>query len=215
MEAATIKAAAREAFGKKATARLRQTGMLPAIIYGHKQEPEAVALAVHDVEIAIAHGARLWKVDFGAKQTQYLVKDVQYDHLGTAPIHVDLSRVRLDERVHVKVPIELRGTPAGAHEGGVLDQMMFDLEVECVVTEIPDKIRLMVDHLHLGQALHVKDLSLPDAVRAVGHADEIVCMVRAQTAAAEEAVTPEVETEGAAEPELIRRKEETEEPGGE
>lgn len=215
MEAATIKAAAREAFGKKATARLRQSGMLPAIIYGHKLEPEAVALAVHDVQLAIGHGAHLWKVEIGGKQTQYLLKDVQYDHLGTAPIHVDLSRVRLDERVQVKVPIELRGTPAGTHEGGVLDQMMFDLDVECVVTEIPDKIRLMVDHLHLGQSLHVKEVSLPTGVNAVGHADEIICMVRAQTAAAEEAVTPAAETEGAAEPELIRRKEETEEAGGE
>jgi large subunit ribosomal protein L25 len=215
MEAATIKASARRTFGTKATARLRQTGMLPAIIYGHKETPEAVALAVHDVELALARGAHLWKVEIGGKQTQYLLKDVQFDHLGTAPIHVDLSRVRLDERVKVKVPIELRGTPAGTHEGGVLDQMMFDLEVECLVTEIPDKIRLMVDHLHLGKAMHTKEVQLPDGVRALGHADEIICMVRAQTAAAEEAVTPAAETEGAAEPELIRRKEETEEPGGE
>lgn len=214
MQAATVRAEARNAFGRRAMSRLRDTGMLPAIIYGHKLEPEAVALAAHDVELALAHGAHLWKVDIGGQETQYLLKDVQYDHLGTNPIHVDLARVNLDERVHVKVPLEIRGTPAGTHEGGVLDQMMIDVDVECVVTEIPDEIRVNVDHLHLGQALHVKELSLPSGVKALGHAEDIVCIVRAQTAAALEGAEEEAEAEGSAEPELIRRKEEEEESGG-
>lgn len=215
MEAANISAANRSAFGKKATAQLRETGMLPAIIYGHKEEPEAVSLAAHDVELALEHGAHLWKINVDGQETQYLLKDVQYDHLGTSAIHVDLARVSLDERVHVKVPLEIRGTPAGTHEGGVLDQMMIDLDVECLVTEIPDEIRVNVDHLHLGQAIHVQELKLPEGVTALGHAEDIVCMVRAQTAAAAGGeAEEEAEGEGSAEPELIRRKDEEEESGG-
>jgi len=204
MESTTIKAAAREARGKKAAAKLRATGMLPGIIYGHKEEPRAVALPAHDVELAVTHGVHLLRVELDGRSEQYLLKEVQYDHLGAELIHVDLARVSLDERVRVKVPVELKGTPKGVHEGGILDQMIVDLDVECLVTQIPDQIRVVVNDLGVGQAVHLKDLEPPPGVRALGNPEEIVCMVRMlATAAAAEA--PAAEAEAAAEPEVIGR----------
>lgn len=204
MEAVTITATPREGRGRKASARLRAAGMLPAIIYGHKEDPEAVSVPAHDIELALAHGAHLVNVELNGKKSQYLLKDVQYDHLGAKPIHLDLARVSLDERVHVKVPVELKGTPKGVHEGGVLDQVIIDLDVECLVTQIPDVVRLIVSDLQVGQALHINDLQLPAGVEALGNPDDVVCVVRVLAAAAAEAEAA-AEEQAAAEPELISR----------
>lgn len=209
MEAANLKAMPRNEFGKKAMRRLRATGMLPGIIYGHKETPEAITLSAHDLDTAITHGAHLVGLEMGGKTTQYLLKDIQFDHLGTTPIHVDLARVDLDERVEVKVPIVLRGEPKGVHEGGTLDQQLIDLNIECVVTQIPGEIRIMVDHLGLGEAVHVKEVKLPEGVLAQHEPDEVVCVVRAAMGAEEEAA--EEGEEGSAEPEVISRGKETSE----
>ena len=94
------------------------------------------------------------------------MKEVQYDHLGIEVIHVDFARVSLDEKVEVTVPLELKGTPKGEAEGGVLSQIMNELEVECLVTDIPDVIRVNVSEMKLDDVLHIKDLKLPAGVVA-------------------------------------------------
>ncbi|MEK7730917.1 MAG: 50S ribosomal protein L25, partial [Planctomycetota bacterium] len=152
----TIKAEPRETSGTRISRALRAAGRLPAVIYGHGEAPESVSLAHHEVEVALAHGARTLQVDLNGAVKPYLIKQVQYDHLGTNLIHLDLSRVDLHERVKVRVGIELRGVPKGIHEGGVLDQQMAQIEVECVVTEIPDTFHPLVTHLDLGDSLLVK-----------------------------------------------------------
>ena len=81
------------------------------------------------------------------KSENVLVKEVQYDHLGLEVIHVDFSRVDLTERVQVTIPLELKGTPKGEADGGVLQQGVVELKIECVVTEIPDAIRLNVSDM--------------------------------------------------------------------
>jgi large subunit ribosomal protein L25 len=131
-----------------------------------------------------------------------LVKEVQYDHLGAEVIHVDFARVSLDEKVKVTVRIELKGTPKGEADGGVLQQVLPTLEIECLVTEIPDAIRHIVTELALNEVLHVRDLKLPPGVRAIQDPDLIVATVREIV---EAAATEPAEGE-AAEPELIGRK---------
>ncbi len=129
-----------------------------------------------------------------------LVKEVQYDHLGIEVLHVDFARVDLNESVKITVPLELKGTPKGEADGGVLQQLLADLEIECLVTDIPDMIRHNVSDLGLNAILHVKDLTLPPNVKALHDGDLIVATVKEIV---EQAATAADDT---AEPEVIGRK---------
>jgi len=208
MEITQLPAEKRESLGTKVSRRLRKEGKMPAIIYGHGQAPESVAVPVRDLRTVLEDGAHLVELKIDGAAQQCLIKDVQFDHLGILPVHADFTRVDLNERVKVRVPLEFRGTPIGVNEGGLLDHDMVDIEIECLVTEIPDSIRVNVANLKLGQSLHVKELELPGSVKAISPAEQIVASVRAK--AAEVEVTAPTE-EGAAQPEIIGRKEKVEE----
>jgi large subunit ribosomal protein L25 len=133
---------------------------------------------------------------------------VQYDHLGLEVIHVDFARVSLDEKVEVTVPVELKGEPKGEKDGGVLQQIINELEVECLVTDIPDRIVHNVSEMALDDVLHIKDLQLPSGVRVLQDGELIVAQVREIK---EEEVAPAA-VEGEAEPEVIGKKAEEEAP---
>ena len=214
MEMTALKAELRKAVGTHAARAARAAGVLPAIMYGHGETPEAVSLAFHEVEVALAHGARTLKVDLNGTTQQYLIKAVQYDHLSTTPIHLDLARVNVDERVRLRVGIELRGVPKGVSEGGVLEQHMADIEVECLVLEIPGTFHPFVSHLGLGQSLLVKDLVLPAGVVSLADPEDRIASVRELMEAPAAPATEVVEGE-AAEPERIGRVRKDEEAGEE
>jgi large subunit ribosomal protein L25 len=211
MELITLKGEVRKSRGTRSARSLRSEGKLPAVIYGHGRPPESVALSHHDVIVALGRGVRMLQVDVDGQAHPYLIKEVQYDHLGSTPIHLDLARVKLDERVRVRIGIELRGVPKGLSEGGVLEQYMGEVEVECLAAAIPDTLHPLVNELALGQALLVKDLQLPPGVVAVSGPDDRVAAVRLLAVAPEAVVAAPVEGE-VAEPERIGRvrKEETE-----
>jgi large subunit ribosomal protein L25 len=212
MEAMTIKAEPRATSGTRTARALRAVGRLPAVIYGHGEPPETVSLGHHEVEVALAHGARTLQVDLNGAVKPYLIKAVQYDHLATNLVHLDLARVDLHERVRVRVGIELRGVPKGIHDGGILDQQMAQIEVECLVTEIPDTLHPVVTHLALGDSLLVKDLPLPPGVTALADANERIATVRLLAAEVVAPVAPVEGAEAVAEPERIGRiKKEVEE----
>jgi len=185
---------------------MRAGGRLPAVIYGHGEAPESVSLAHHEVEVALAHGARTLQVDLNGAVKPYLIKEAQYDHLATNLVHLDLARVDLHERVKVRVGIEPRGIAKGIHEGGILDQQMAQIEVECVVTEIPGTFHPLVTHLALGDSLLVKDLELPPGVVALADPNERIATVRLLAAEVVAPVAPiEGEAAATAEPERIGR----------
>ena len=198
MEQTTLKATRRDALGKKPARRERAAGQIPAVVYGHGEAPESISLNAHDALLELQHGARVLEVELGGKRAQLLVKDVQYDHLGTHPIHLDLMRVDLTEKVRIKIGIELRGTPAGIAAGGVLENPTAEVEVECVVTQIPDAIPASVKHLNIGDVLLAKDLQLPPGVVLITDPDERIAAVRvlaeeaAPAATGEEPIQPEV-----------------------
>ena len=209
MELAQLTAESRKAAGSRAAARLRKEGKLPGIVYGHKEKPQAVVLALHDLELALHRGAHLLELNLDGVAQHVLIKEVQYDHLGTTPIHVDLARVSMDERVKVKVSVELRGTAKGIKEGGILDLTLADIEVQCAVASIPETLRVDVSELGIGESLHVRDLKLPDGVEAMDAPELVVCTVRVPIAV--EGVEAVEEGEGtAAQPEVIGRKEKEE-----
>ena len=216
MEAKTVKAEPRTELGTRPARRIRESGKLPAIIYGHGGAPEAITLERHEIELSLAHGARTLHVELSGETKQYLIKDVQYDHLSATVIHLDLTRVSLDERVQVQVGIELRGTPKGVSEGGILDQMLGGIEVECLVTDIPDTLHPLVTDMHVGDVLLVKDLPLPPGVKALADPKDRVAMVRESAVVVEEEEEEEVtgEEETSAQPEVIGRARKEEEEGG-
>lgn len=207
MKQSEFKGTPRTIWGKKATRALRKTGQLPVIIYGHGEAPESISLDQHEIELALTGGARTLTVDHSGQTTQYLIKAVQYDYLDSTPIHIDLARVKLDERVTVKINIELRGVPKGISSGGVLDQLLTEIELECLVTEIPEILHPLVSELDLGDSLYVKDLELPEGVKVLTDPEERVATI---TTIAEEIEDEESTAEGEAdateaEPERIGR----------
>lgn len=202
MESKTLKAEQRSTTGTKAARSLRESGLLPGIIYGHGEEPVTFSVDRHEFEVEMLHGRRLLSLDIQGKEESFLVKEVQYDHLGIDPIHLDLTRVDLNETIRVHVSITLRGTPKGAHEGGVLDHLTNEIEVECLASNIPDEIRAHVAELEVGESLTVAALEMPEGVKALADPEKVVATVRV---VAEEAPSEEVEEEKSAEPEIITK----------
>src|SRR3954469_6329165 len=195
-----ISAKAREEKGSRANKRLRSTGFIPGVIYGHKEAVVSITLPKKELVGHLDHGVHVFDLATDGKNEKVLVKEVQYDHLGLEVLHVDFARVSLDEKVEVTIPIELKGEPAGEKEGGVLQQILNQLEVECLVTDIPDAIRVSVTDMKLDDVLHFSDLKLPPGVRPLQDAEQIVAQVRAIV---EEAPAEAAVAEGAAEPEVI------------
>src|SRR5439155_11337521 len=127
--------------GSRANKRLRDAGFVPGVIYGHKEAVVPVTLPKKELVNQINSGAHLFDVSVDGKSEKVLVKEVQYDHLGIEVLHIDFARVSLDEKVTLTIPLELKGEPKGEADGGVLTQVISELEIECLVTDIPDVIR--------------------------------------------------------------------------
>src|SRR4051812_13435967 len=156
----------REQLGSRANKRLRNTGFIPGVIYGHKEAVVPVTLPKKEVENHLNHGAHVFDLALDGKSEKVLVKEVQYDHLGIDVIHVDFARVSLDERVEVTVAIEFKGEPKNDGETpGVVTQVLNELELECLVTEIPDVIRVNIADMKLDDQIAIKDLKLPAGVK--------------------------------------------------
>ena len=198
---ALLKATVRTTTGTHKARAMRAKKQIPGIIYGHGETPEPITLDQREVQVAVSHGERLMEIDLEGKTQNALVKAVQYDPFGNDVIHIDLARVNLDERVEVTVPVHLRGTPAGAIEGGVLQQTIAQVSIECMVRAIPEDIRVTVDHMKVGDKLLVKDLPLPEGAKFLTDPEFLVASV---TIIAEEVV--EVTEEAVATPEVIGAK---------
>ncbi len=203
VQSAQVAAKARTELGSRANKRLRDAGFVPGVIYGHKEAVIPVTLPKKELTGHLGRGAHLFDLALDdGKSQKVLVKEVQFDHLGMEVIHVDFARVSLDEKVELTIPLELKGTPKGEEEGGVLQQVVMELEIECLVTDIPEAIRHNVSDMGMDSVLHIKDLKLPAGVKVLQDEDLIVASVRE---IAEEEATEATEGESA-EPELIGRK---------
>ncbi len=194
--------------GTRAARRLRRQGQVPAILYGHGEQNVPLSLSASEVQAAVRHGAR--QVDLeGDLQEKALIRELQWDTWGLEILHVDLQRVHAGERVTLEVAIHLRGDAPGAHEGGHVEQLLHEVEVECSATEVPEELILRINQLQLGQTLTVQHLAVPEGVKVLADPDTPVV----QCVAAEEVPEEELEAPpaGPAEPELIGRKKKEEE----
>jgi large subunit ribosomal protein L25 len=193
----------RDGRGSHRAAKLRSQGQIPAVVYGHKKATVAVALSTEELVNAIRHGARVVDLKDDAGVQKALIREIQWDHLGKDILHVDFARVSMDERIKVSVPIEVRGIAPGVTAGGMLGQPMHTLHVECLAISIPEHVRVNINELQIGSAIHVRDLHLPEGVAVLDDPDAVVVQVTAPMAEPEAAAAPAAEQ---AEPERIGRK---------
>lgn len=203
MEVPILKCERRTRLGSRYSRRLRATGRLPGIIYGHGEAPEAFSVEAHALQLQLDHGARVLNLEIEGETKACLIKDIQRDHLDRDPVHVDMARVNLDERVRVEVAIELRGTAKGVEHGGILELMKDSVLVECLAMNIPDTFHPPVTDLEVGDVLYVRDLKVPEGVVVLDAPDERVAMVRALATEAEAPAA--AAEESAVEPERIGR----------
>ena len=204
-----LKGARREAIGKGAARKARSAGQIPAVIYGHGETPQAIAVDFREFEVALRNhkGANaIVNLAVGGGEVTALVRDVQYDPLSRAIIHLDFQHISLTEQIEVEVPVHLTGTAVGVKDGGgILEHLLRTLKVKCLPTAIPTSIDVDVTALNIGQNLHVRDLTPGVGYEMITDADVAVAAVVAP--AAEEVVAAPVEGEAAAaEPEVVGTK---------
>ena len=207
--AEVLKATKRTEGGTRKARALRKEGLLPAVLYGHGEGTVSLTLNAHELQFALRHGEKLIDVELDGKHQNVLIKAIQYDTWGKEILHVDLTRVNLDELVTVTVKITLLGTPIGVDEGGSLQQPMPSTEIQCRVDQIPEEIRIQVNALNIDDAIHLSDIELPEGSELLGDPEALVCSV---VTIAEEVEAEETEEgEGAAGPEVIGAKPDEEE----
>jgi len=211
-KAQVLKAEVRQQHGSKDSTKLRKQGRIPAIVYGHKSEPASISLNSRSFLEELHLGHRLMEVQIADKKETVLVKAVQYDHLGSDIIHVDFMLVDVTEMVKLEVPIELKGTAKGSLEGGMVEVHTDKVEVECLVTNIPERIIVSIKEMALGDSLHAKDLPLPEGVKLLSPPELLVATCHL---VAEVKTTEELEAEMPAAPEVITEVKEEAEEGAE
>ncbi len=199
-ETVVLKTEKREGRGGHRAEKIRRAGLIPGVLYGHKEATISFTVTRDALAAVLKAGARVVDVEGVAKEKAQIV-ELQYDHLGKDVLHIDLKRVSADERIRIKIRVELKGIAPGVSGGGILDQPLHDLHVECPAISIPDSIRVNIGELQLGQAIHVKDLTLPAGVTATDDPDLIVVHV---TTPAAEPEPGEPKAEGS-EPEVIKK----------
>lgn len=210
MDRITLNSSLREDHGKSACRHIRKEGMIPAVVY--KDGEPGISVKVdrkalwHALHTDAGSNVIITLSITGGKEQQektVIVKETQLDPLNDKLIHVDFHEISLKDKLTVKVPIEVKGEAVGVLEhDGILSQIMWELEVECLPTDIPEHINVNVESLEIGDAIHVKDLALPENVEPLEDPEQVVVSVHPPQAEEEE---EEGEEEGSAEPELIKK----------
>jgi large subunit ribosomal protein L25 len=212
MEEITLQAQLRAETGKSKVKSLRDSGLIPAVVYAAGKKTENLKLGRHDF-LRLIHQYHLESTLIslkikGEKARAVLVKDIQYEPVQEEIIHVDFQEISLTEKIKVNVRVVTKGEPIGVkQEGGTLNHLLWELEVECLPTQIPEEITVDVSELKIGDNIHVKDLTLPVDVKAINNPEDIVIALEAPIKEEEIAPVP-AEGEEAAEPEVIKEKKE-------
>ena len=209
-----LKAERRSSNGKGAARQIRLQGKVPGVVYGHGREPESVAVALSELEKAltgIAAESTLFDLSVDGKPIKALIREIQRHPVRSRIIHVDFYEIHADEQITLSVPVCLEGTPDGVKNGGgVLDQVLREIEIQVLPADIPERLTVDVTALAIGHSLHVRDLKIERAT-ILTDPDATLCTVVPPRA---EEVTPVPGAEAAvaaAEPELIRKPKEEEE----
>jgi large subunit ribosomal protein L25 len=214
MASATLTATPRQETGKGAARTLRRNGQVPAVIYGHAREPQALAIPSRELERLLGRISAentVVELTLDGRTARTLIREIQRHPFKRDVLHVDFQELVAGEKVTVNVPLVLVGTPEGVRTGGgILDQVLRELSIEVDPANMPNHIDVDVSQLTIGHSLHVSDITIPAGVTVLDDEDATVATVAAPKVAEE---TPETtEGEPSAESEVIR-KAKTEEEG--
>ena len=207
--AATLSARPRATQGKNAARQLRRDGRVPAVVYGRGEESKPVDVSLHELErllssISVENTIIDLQIE-GTGEAQALIREVQYHPSRPQILHVDFFHVHAGESIHLQIPIRLHGSPIGVREnGGILQEVLREIEIECLPRDIPEAVDLEIGELDVGDAIHVSDVKIASA-KVLNDPDLVICTVTAPTVAAlPETAETEEGIGGDVEPELIR-----------
>jgi large subunit ribosomal protein L25 len=214
-----VKASGRESRGKNEARRLRKSGSIPAVVYGAGKAPVSVAVDPKQIFRILKSDSghnTIFDLELNGENTKAMIVDWQTEPLKGSLLHIDLKRIAMDQRLRVTVPIILKGDAVGVKtQGGILEQVLREVELECLPNDIPAHIDVDVTKLAFGQVIRVSDLPhgegklkfMTDEDQTVAH----IVAVKEVTAPTAE-VAPEAAAAAPAEPEVIKKgKQETEE----
>ena len=196
----------RETRGSRNAKRLRAGGRIPAVLYGHGGENVSLTVPAEELATAIRHGAKLVELA-GEVQDSAIIKEAQWDAFGLELLHVDFTRVVAGELLETTVRVELRGDAPGAREAGIVEHQMHEVQIECPVTAIPEKLTLRINELGLGESILASDLALPDGTKLLTEPSTMIVHCTVPAAPVEEEAVAAAE---GVEPEIIGRKAEEE-----
>jgi large subunit ribosomal protein L25 len=196
----------REIQGKLNNRRLRRSGTVPAVLYGHGLENVKLSVSEEALGLALRHGSRLVNLVGGVNESAF-IRDLQWNTWGTQVLHVDFTRISADEEVEVTLTIELRGEAPGVRSGGVVEHLIHQVEIACPAGSIPEKLKVNINHLNLDDTITLAQLEIPQGARLLTDDLEAVmvqCVIPAEM--------PEEEAgaAGEGEPEVIGAKKEEE-----
>jgi len=218
MATANLEAKARSYRGKGVARKLRQSGQVPAIIYGHSRQPQSLSIDTRELERLlerVAAASTVIELAIEGRTARTLIREIQRHPVKRSIIHVDFQELVAGEKVTVSIPLVFIGSAEGVRGGGILDQVMHALEIRVDPSNIPNHVDVDVTPLQIGHSIHVRELSIPAGVEVLDEEDATVCTVSAPRASETPVAVVAVVPEAAAEPELIRKPKEGEEEGGE
>ncbi len=192
--------------GRNSVKQLRTRGAVPAVVYGHKDQPSNLEINQREISALLAHAVGeniLVELDIAGATKLSLIQEVQHHPVRGEILHVDFLEVAMDEVLHTEVPVEPTGEADGVKNyGGLLEHSLRSLAIECLPKDLPEIIRVDVSALGLNQSIHVRDLILPEGVKATSDADLTVFIV----AEPKTEVTPAAGAEPQKAPEVIKEK---------
>lgn len=192
----SLTATKREALGSAASRRLRKQGFVPAVIYSHGEENVHFQVSLEQFK-KIEHHAGLVSIDIeGEGKRNAIVKEIQYKAISSQPLAIDFLGVKAGEKVTVIVPIEAKGDPEGLREGGQLEQVIHELEIEVAPADIPEVLVVDVSALKLDDTLTIAEIALPASAKALHDQTQIVFQVRLPHVVEEPAETEPAPAEG-------------------
>ncbi|MDB6147473.1 MAG: ctc [Spartobacteria bacterium] len=205
-----LKAEPRSETGRSAVRKLKARGIVPAVIYGGKEKPQPLQVSARDVHTMLSHAAGeniLVELEIAGEKSNKsaLIQEIQHAPLGGNVLHIDFHAISMDEAIQAEVPLEPTGVSTGVKNfGGLLEQSLRSLAVECLPRDLPDRITVDVSAMNIGDTIHVRDIQLPQGVVAKVQPDLTAFSVVAP-AVEEEPVAAAVEG-AAAGPEVITEK---------
>jgi large subunit ribosomal protein L25 len=216
----TIKCEKREVFGKNASRRLRREGKVPAVLYGGDEPSMHLAIQKKDIFGILRSESgenTIFKASFDSESRDTMIKELQTDPVTDEILHIDLILIAMDKAVRVSVPVVVTGESVGVKtEGGFVDLITREVEVECLPGDIPEHIEVDISDLHLHQSIKIEEMTFPEGVESLSDPQTLVVLIEAPTkeeevvVEAEEEEEVEVMAEGE-QPEVIKKEKEEEE----